>query len=120
MPVVVDSTVVGSTPAHFKVLSGGLLVIAGRGDALSRPAAQALVSAVMHDNAATRPHTAVVEVSGNGATSTSEQGLQLAKRNGPLGVALAVGAAVAIMPALSRWIDRRRHPHGHFLARLLP
>jgi diacylglycerol kinase (ATP) len=122
MPVVVDSRVVGSTPARFRVLSGALLVIAGRGDGLSRPAARALVSAVLHDNMATRPHTAVVEVSGNGATSAPEQGLQLAKRSGPLGVALAVGAAVAIMPALSRWIDRRRHrhPHGRFLARLLP
>jgi len=120
MPVAVDSTVVGSTPARFKILSGALLVIAGRGDALSRPAAQALVSAAVHDNTATRPHTAVVEVSGNGATSVPDQGIQLAKQNGPLGVALAVGAAVAIMPALSRWIDRRRHPHGRFLARLLP
>ncbi len=120
MPVVVDSTVVGSTPARFRILSGALLVIAGRGDALSRPAAQALVSAVMNDNTATRPHTEVVEVSGNGTSSAPEQGLQLAKRSGPLGVALAVGAAVAIMPALSRWIDRRRHPHGRFLARLLP
>lgn len=120
MPVVVDSTVVGSTPARFRILSGALLVIAGRGDALSRPAAQALVSAVMNDKTATRPHTAVVEVSGNATTSAPEQGLQLAKRSGPLGVALAIGAAVAIMPALSRWIDRRRHPHGRFLARLLP
>jgi diacylglycerol kinase (ATP) len=63
MPVVVDSTVVGSTPARFRVLSGALLVIAGRGDALARPAAHALVSAVMNDNTATRPHPALVEVS---------------------------------------------------------
>jgi hypothetical protein len=109
MPVVVDSTVVGSTPARFRVLSGGLLVIAGRGDALSRPVAQALVSAVMHDNTASRPHTAVVEVSGNGATSAPGQGLQFAKRSGPLAVALAASAAIALMPTLARWIDRRRH-----------
>jgi hypothetical protein len=95
-------------PARFRVLSGGLLVIAGRGDALLRPAAQALVSAVMSDNTATRPHTAVIEVSGNDATSPG-QGLQLAKRSGPLGIALAAGAAIALMPTLSRWIDRNRH-----------
>jgi hypothetical protein len=63
MPVVVDSTVIGSTPARFRVLSGALLVIAGRGDALARPAAHALVSAVMNDNTATRPRPALVEVS---------------------------------------------------------
>jgi diacylglycerol kinase (ATP) len=109
MPVVVDSTVVGSTPARFKVLSGGLLVIAGRGDALSRPTARALVSAVVQDNSATRPHAAVVEVSGNGATSAPEQGLQIAKRGAPLGVAIGAAAAMALMPMLSRWIGRRRH-----------
>jgi diacylglycerol kinase (ATP) len=109
MPVVVDSTVVGSTPARFRVLSGGLLVIAGRGDGLSRPAAQALVSAVLNDNTTTRPHTAVVEVSGNGATSAPAQGLQLAKHSGPVAIALAAGAAIGLMPTLSRWIHRRRH-----------
>jgi hypothetical protein len=109
MPVVVDSTVVGSTLARFRVLSGGLLVITGRGDGLSRPAGQALVSAVMTDNTATRPHTAVVEVSGNGASSAPAQGFQLAKRGGPVAIVLAAGAAIALVPALSRWIDRRRH-----------
>jgi diacylglycerol kinase (ATP) len=62
MPIVVDSTVVGSTPARFRVLSGGLLVIAGRGDALARPAAHALMSAVMKDNTVTRPQAPAVEV----------------------------------------------------------
>src|ERR1700680_4326804 len=62
MPVVVDSTVVGRTPARFRVLSGAFLVITGRGDALARPAAHALVSAAMNDNTATRPHPALVEV----------------------------------------------------------
>jgi hypothetical protein len=109
MPVVVDSTVVGCTPARFRVPSGGLLVITGRGDSLTRPAVQALVSAVMNDNTATRPHTAVVEVSNNGATSVPAHGLQLAKRSGPLAIALAAGAALALMPTLSRWIDRRHH-----------
>ena len=109
MPVVVDSTVVGCTPARFRVLGGGLLVIAGRGDGLTRPAAQALVSAVMNDNTATRPHMAIVEVSSNGATSVSAHGLELAKRSGPVVIALAAGAAIALTPMLSRWIDRRHH-----------
>jgi hypothetical protein len=63
MPVVVDSTVVDSNPAWFRVLSGAPHAIAGRGDALARPTAHALVSAVMNYNTATRPHPALVEVS---------------------------------------------------------
>src|SRR4030081_1802524 len=46
LPVVVETKVVGSTPARFRVVTGGLLVIAGHGDGLAYPAAQSLVSAI--------------------------------------------------------------------------
>ncbi|HKB48897.1 MAG TPA: diacylglycerol kinase family protein, partial [Ktedonobacterales bacterium] len=53
LPVVVDTRVVGRTPAHFRVRTGALLVIAGRGDGLAHPAAHALVSAInQHSNVA--------------------------------------------------------------------
>jgi diacylglycerol kinase (ATP) len=45
MPVVADSKVIGTTPASFKVIPGGLLVAAGHGDALAHPVAAALVDA---------------------------------------------------------------------------
>jgi diacylglycerol kinase (ATP) len=122
LPVLVDSKVVGSTPVRFRVRPGRLLVIAGSGDGLSHPATQSLVSAIKdHSDAPwSKEGTGQAsEVSDPPATMRSG-GVQLANLAGPLGIALGTGAAVAIMPVLSRWIDRRRHPHGHFLARLLP
>ncbi|HEU5317094.1 MAG TPA: YegS/Rv2252/BmrU family lipid kinase [Chloroflexota bacterium] len=47
LPVVADSKVVGSTPARFDALPGALLVIAGDGMGLTRPASAALVSATV-------------------------------------------------------------------------
>jgi hypothetical protein len=94
MPVVADTRVVGSTPARFRVLDGALLVIAGRGDALSRPVAESLISAVLKDDTATRPLTTLVEVIGAGETSTPVPGLpaRSSERNRGL------------LPRLSRWI----------------
>ncbi|HLZ26755.1 MAG TPA: diacylglycerol kinase family protein [Chloroflexota bacterium] len=111
LPVVVDSKVVGSTPVRFRVRTGGLLVIAGHGDALSRPAAQSLVTAIkdhsdspwsLEDNGHA-PETAAATLS----TSRSV-GMQLARRGRPLGIALATGLAFALVPGLSRWFNRRR------------
>jgi hypothetical protein len=111
LPVVVDSKVVGSTPARFRVRTGGLLVVAGRGDGLSHPAAQSLVDAIK-DNADTplsldagsqTPEPGVPTLS-----PTRSVGMQLARRGRPLGIALATAAAIALMPGLSRWLDRRR------------
>src|SRR4030081_1896683 len=51
LPVVVETKVVGRTPARFRVVTGGLLVIAGRGDGLAYPAAQSLVSAIKENSA---------------------------------------------------------------------
>jgi diacylglycerol kinase (ATP) len=110
LPVVVDSKVVGSTPARFRVLTGGLLVIAGSGDGLERPAAQSLVSAIKDHSDAPWSQEDVGDASGTGAPAARRRspGLQLARRGGPLGLALATGAAVALTPAVSRWINRRR------------
>jgi hypothetical protein len=110
LPVVVDSKVVGTTPARFRVVSGGLMVIAGRGDGLLRPAAQTLLSAIKDPSAV----LAAQENGVNGsdarlpAASTRSAGAQLAKQSRPLGIALAAGAAIALMPSLSRWLSRRR------------
>jgi diacylglycerol kinase (ATP) len=111
LPVVVDSRVVGSTPARFRVRTGALLVIAGRGDALSRPAAQSLVSAIKDHSDTPLSLEAVDQAPEAGlpaVTTTRSVGLQLARRGRPLGIALATGVAIALMPGLSRWIDRRR------------
>jgi len=113
LPVVVDSKVVGSTPARFRVRTGGLLVIAGHGDGLSRPAAQALVSAIKDHSQTPWP----VEDTGQALeagpssptpTPTRSMGMQLVRRGRPLGLALATGVAIALMPGLSRWFGRRR------------
>jgi diacylglycerol kinase (ATP) len=109
MPVVVDSKVVGSTPARFRVLSGGLLVIAGHGDGLSYPAAQSLVSAIKEHRIPASSPEAADEASAPGAPAalTRSTGLALARRGRPLGLALAMGAALVLMPVVSRWIGRR-------------
>jgi diacylglycerol kinase family enzyme len=111
LPVVVDSRVVGSTPARFRVRTGELLVIAGRGDGLERPAAQSLVSAIKDHSDAPWALEDARQVADEGAPlaeATRSMGIQLAKRSRPLGIALATGVAIALMPGLSRWIERRR------------
>jgi diacylglycerol kinase family enzyme len=111
LPVVVETKVVGSTPAHFRVVTGGLLVIAGRGDGLTYPAAQSLVAAVKENSmAAGLPESAssAAQIAPPKATAISP-GRALAGRGRPLGIALATGVAVALMPAVSRWIGRRVH-----------
>jgi diacylglycerol kinase (ATP) len=102
LPVVVDSKVVGSTPARFRVLAGRLLVIAGSGEGLARPAAQSLLSAI---KAIGNVQTTEVIV----PRTTRPNGVQLSRLRGPLGIALATGAAIGLIPAISRWIDRHRH-----------
>jgi hypothetical protein len=112
LPVLVETKVVGSTPARFRVRAGALLAIVGSGDGLARPAAPSLVSAI-------KDHRAVAW-SGGGSTqvleivptpiATRSKGLQLASRGRPLGIAaVATGVALALRPRLRRWIDRRRH-----------
>jgi diacylglycerol kinase (ATP) len=104
LPVVVETKVVGRTPARFRVVTGGLLVIAGHGDGLAFPAAESLVSAIKdHGSPPAR-----LESAGEAPTATRvATGRALARRGRPLGIALATGAAVALMPAVSRWISRR-------------
>jgi hypothetical protein len=110
LPVAVDSKVVGSTPARFRVITGGLLVIVGNGDGLEHRAAESLVSAIK-DYAelavSTESNGEAAQPSLPGATSRSA-GAELAKRSRPLGIALATGATLALLPAVSRWISRRR------------
>jgi diacylglycerol kinase (ATP) len=111
LPVLVETKVVGSTPARFRVRTGALLAITGAGDGLSRPAAQTLLSAIR--DGASVPWTPV------GTTQVSEivprpmatrsAGLQLVNRGRPLGVAVAMGVAIALLPKVSRWIEQRRH-----------
>jgi diacylglycerol kinase (ATP) len=112
LPVAVDSKVVGSTPARFRVRTGALLVIAGRGDGLSHPAAQSLLSAIKeHSDAPWSLEDASDQTAEVGASTprmTRSMGMQLARRGRPLGIALATGAALGLMPGLSRWFGRRR------------
>jgi hypothetical protein len=110
LPVVVDSKLVGSTPVCFRTLAGALLVIAGRGDGLARPAALPLVSAIK-DSAGVPPAPAVASqvtqvgpATGYGRSAAT----QLAKQGRPLGIALIAGAAITLAPALARWMNRRR------------
>jgi diacylglycerol kinase (ATP) len=111
LPVMVDSKVVGSTPAHFRVRSGALLVIAGYGDGLSRPAAQSLVAAIK-DHSDALPTVvddpSAPDIGASSPAASRSVGMQLARRGRPLGLALATAAALALMPSLSRWLDRRR------------
>jgi diacylglycerol kinase (ATP) len=111
LPVVVDSKVVGSTPARFRVRTGGLLVIAGRGDGLSRPPAQSLLTAIKdHSDApwSLDDNGHAPEAAAPTLSTTRSVGMQLARRGRPLGIALATGVAIALGPGLSRWIERRR------------
>jgi diacylglycerol kinase (ATP) len=111
LPVVVETKVVGSTPARFRVITAGLLVIAGRGDGLAYPTAHSLVTAVkgnsvspvLPEGAGEAPPLAPPKA------AAISPGRALARRGRPLGIALATGAAVALMPAVSRWIGRRVH-----------
>ncbi len=111
LPVVVETKVVGSTPARFRVVTGGLLVIAGRGDGLAYPAAQSLVTAVGEIGLPPTQAEAAGDAAAEAAPKAAvmSPGRALARRGRPLGVALATGAAVALMPAVSRWIGRRVH-----------
>ena len=109
LPVVVETKVVGRTPARFRVVTGGLLVIAGHGDGLAYPAAQSLVTAIKESSAPpglAEPDSAATDMAAPQANVVSP-GRALARRERPLGIALATGATVALMPALSRWISRR-------------
>jgi diacylglycerol kinase (ATP) len=108
LPVVVDTKVVGSTPVRFRVRTGGLLVIVGDGDALAHPAAQSLVSAVK-DHPLPREAAAEALEAASPAIPTRSPGIELARRTRPLAIAVATGAAVGLMPTLSRWINRHRH-----------
>jgi YegS/Rv2252/BmrU family lipid kinase len=109
LPVVVDTKVVGRTPARFRVRTGGLLVIAGNGDGLERPAAQSLLSAIKDHSELPWALEDTGAVVPNNAPAATTQTTDLAKRGRPLALALATGAAVALMPAVSRWLSRRRH-----------
>jgi diacylglycerol kinase (ATP) len=98
MPVVADSKVVGSTPARFRLLSGALLVIVGRGDALTRPATEGLMAAVFKAEAAKRSGVAVVEVDGSGQSPEADMPALGEHRNGP---------GNGLLPRLSRWLAAR-------------
>jgi len=108
LPVVVDTKVVGSTPARFRVRTGGLLVIVGNGDGLAHPAASALVS-VVKEQAALVEDAGDAPEAGVPVISARSAGLERGRRTGSLALALATGAAVGLMPSLSRWFNRHRH-----------
>jgi diacylglycerol kinase (ATP) len=110
LPVMVDSKVVGSTPVRFRVRTGALLVIAGNGDGLTRGVAQSLLSALKNHSDTPSSQAATVQAAGVSVLAAPPQsvGMQLAKHGGSVGIAFATGAAIALMPALSRWISQRR------------
>jgi diacylglycerol kinase (ATP) len=108
LPVVVDSKVVGRTPVRFRVLAGGLLVIAGNGDGLARPAAQSLLSAINeHASAPLQGVAQTTEVVVR-AQAAQSNGLLLSRLRAPLAIAVTTGAAIGLLPAMSRWIGRHR------------
>jgi YegS/Rv2252/BmrU family lipid kinase len=109
LPVAVDSKVVGSTPARFRVLTGRLRVIAGTGDALTHPVAESLLAAITDPATAPLPlgggkDLAPVSVSmaAPGAAST-----RLTRHAEVVGVALITGTAAALVPAVFRWVAGR-------------
>jgi diacylglycerol kinase (ATP) len=111
LPVVVDTKVVGSTPARFRVRTGVLLVIAGRGDGLSYPVAQSLVTAVKEYATLASAQPSVAESSEAGLPAPTSRPSRAALTTGarPLGIALAMGAAaLAVTPTVSRWLSRHR------------
>jgi diacylglycerol kinase (ATP) len=129
MPVVADAKLIGTTPARFRVRPGALIVIAGCGIGLERPAAEALVSAstqLAHAVAAHTAHEAEMEVkepaalltppvsAANAAVAQTLQSLTLVvdranrtlQRLRPYAVpAAAAGGALAV-PLLG-WLARR-------------
>jgi diacylglycerol kinase (ATP) len=110
LPVVVETKVVGSTPVRFRVRTGGLLVIVGSGDGLVHPAAASLASAITEHSEASasdRGGRQVLELDTSVATRHAS-GIPLVRRGGLMGVALAAGAAIALMPRLSKRLDRRQ------------
>lgn len=107
LPVVIETKVVGSTPVRFRVRTGGLLVIAGTGDGLLHAAAQSLVSAIK-DHAYRLEDASDASDGGIPSATPRATAVELARRGRPLALAAATGAAVALMPVLSRWISRRR------------
>jgi hypothetical protein len=110
LPVLVETKVVGSTPARFRVRTGALLTIAGSGDGLSRPASKSLISAIKEHSDAPWSSAGSTQVSEivPPPVATRPTGMQLANRGRPVGIAVAVGVAIALLPRVSRWIERRR------------
>jgi diacylglycerol kinase (ATP) len=110
LPVLVETKVVGSTPARFRVRTGALLAIAGSGDGLSRPASKSLISAIKEHSDAPWSSAGATQVSEivPAPVATRSTGMQLANRGRPVGIAVAVGVAIALLPRVSRWIERRR------------
>ena len=110
-----DSKVIGTTPATFRVLAGGLRVIAGNGPALTRPVADTTIDAIRYVAHAVPPAqteqaaadaspvelaTRVLSDALPAAVGVAQQAR--AARRSVLPIAVAVLGGVLLAPALRR------------------
>jgi YegS/Rv2252/BmrU family lipid kinase len=108
MQVVADAKVVGVTPARFGVDAGALLVVAGNGDGLLRPAAEPLVAAATGNGHGTT--LAVAELDADRARTETDSVVSKSGGAAPVGRAsgrLPVAAAAAIALPILGFLARR-------------
>ena len=119
LPVLADSKVIGTTPATFRVLAGGLRVIAGNGPALTRPVADTTIDAIRYVAHAVPPAqteqaaadaspvelaTRVLSDALPAAVGVAQQAR--AARRSVVPIAVAVLGGVLLAPALRRLTGR--------------
>ena len=119
LPVLADSKVVGTTPATFRVVAGGLRVIAGNGPGLTRPVADTTIDAIRYvahavpqstteqapqDSSPRELATRVLSDALPAAVGVAQQAR--AARRSVLPIAVAVLGGVLLAPALRRLTGR--------------